>query len=374
MKNQPKRTDCKTNAKTIVFAGGGTAGHITPFIAVSPYLKKQGIKIVYIGSGKQLEKNLMQPAGAILREIDPPKFIRGVSINALKNAVLPFKFIKAVNAAKEILKKYKPAVIFSKGGYCALPVCYAAFSLKIPVVCHESDLTAGLANKLTLKKCDKFLTSFLPPAEKYGGEVIGAPMREELFSVSKIDGLKYFGITNDKPVLLITGGSQGSKTLNEAVIKNLPKLTSRFNVLHATGKGNLPHGNDAKKSAYKPVNGYFAFEFISMPHALACADVCVIRGGANTLFEVLYAKKPALCIPLKKGSRGDQIKNAEYFYERGAIVYADGSGLNENLVHLLNALIKNKKSILSAINNLKLNNGTPRLAEILLGYFSPPLK
>lgn len=374
MKTEPKRTDLKTSDKTIVFAGGGTAGHITPFIAVSPYLKKRGIKTVYIGSGKQLEKNLMKPAGAIISDINPPKFIRGFSISALKNAALPFKFIKAVNAAKDILIKYKPAVVFSKGGYCALPVCYAAFSLEIPVVCHESDLTAGLANKLTLKRCDRFLTSFLPPAEKYGGEVIGAPMREELFSVSKSDGLKHFGITSDKPVLLITGGSQGSKTLNEAVIKNLPALTSRFNVLHATGKGNLPNDKNTEKSAYKPVNSYFAFEFISMPHALACADVCVIRGGSNTLFEVLYAKKPALCIPLKKGSRGDQIKNAEYFYERGAIVYADESGLNENLVHLLNALIKNKKAILSAINDLNLNNGTPRLAEILLGYFSPHAK
>lgn len=348
-------------SKTIVFAGGGTAGHITPFLAVAPSLKKQGIKIVYIGSGKQLETNLMKPTGAVLCEINPPKFIRGISPAAIKNATLPFKFLKAVFSAKEILKKYAPAVVFSKGGYCALPVCYAAFSLKIPVVCHESDLTTGLANKLTLKKCDKFLTSFAPPAENYGGECIGSPMREELFSISKQNGLKYFNLPNDKPVLLITGGSQGSKILNDAARKNARRLSKDFYVLHAVGKGN--------KSAYKPVNGYFEFEFISMPHALAAADYCITRGGSNTLFEVLCAKKPTICVPLKKGSRGDQIKNAEYFSSRGALIYADETDLDEKLMFLLNDLIKNEKKIIKSINALRIKNGSDRLNEILLSYF-----
>lgn len=348
-------------SKTIVFAGGGTAGHITPFMAVAPYLKKRGVKIVYIGSGKPLEKNLMEQTGAVLREINPPKFIRGFSPAAFKNAALPFKFLKAVFKAKQILKEYNPAVVFSKGGYCALPVCYAAFSLGIPVVCHESDLTAGLANKLTLKKCDKFLTSFAPPAQKYGGECIGSPMREELFSVSKTAGLNYFGLPGGKPVLFITGGSQGSKILNDAVRKNLPCLTKRFSVLHAVGKGN--------KCGYKPVNGYFEFEFISMPHALAAADYCVTRGGSNTLFEVLCAQKPAVCVPLKRGSRGDQIKNAEYFSSRGALFSADETDLASTLPDLLSDLIKNERKIKKSINALNVKNGSDRLAEILLSYF-----
>lgn len=351
----------KTKNKTIIFAGGGTAGHIMPFAAVYPELKKRGINSVYIGSGKPLEKSIMQDYCDFLCEINPPKLIRGFSLSALKNFLLPAELFKAVKQAERILNEQKPRLVFSKGGYCALPACLAAFKLQVPVICHESDLSIGLANKLCLKKCDKFLCSFSSTAKKHGGECVGSPMREQLFNIKKSEALKYFNLDGSKPVLLISGGSQGSKIINEAVQANFKQILKNFNVLHAVGKGN--------KSAYKPVNGYFAFEFINMANALACADFCLIRGGSNTLFEVLYAKKPCICVPLKKGSRGDQIKNAEHFKKLGAIITCDEEKLKTDLPSLLNELKKRERELKNAISALDLKNGTPRLCEIILSYF-----
>lgn len=363
-KSQPEKlfkTNAAPRAKTVIFAGGGTAGHIMPFTAVYPELKKRGVNAVYIGSGKQLEKSVMQDYCDFLCEITPPKFIRGFSFGALKNFLLPAELLRAVKQAEQILNEQKPRLVFSKGGYCALPVCLAAFKLRVPVICHESDLSIGLANKLCLKKCDKFLCTFSATAKKYGGECIGSPMREELFKIKKSEALKYFGLPNDKPVLLISGGSQGSKIINEAVQTNLKQILKRFNVLHAVGKGN--------KCAYKPVNGYFAFEFINMANALSAADFCLIRGGSNTLFEVLYAKKPSVCVPLKKGSRGDQIKNAEHFEKLGALISCDENELKPALPDLLNDLINRQTQLKSAITALDLKNGTPELCKIILSYF-----
>lgn len=355
------KTNAAPRAKTVIFAGGGTAGHIMPFTAVYPWLKKRGVNAVYIGSGKRLEKSVMQDYCDFLCEINPPKFIRGGSFGALKNFLLPAELLRAVKQAEQILNEQKPRLVFSKGGYCALPVCLAAFKLRVPVICHESDLSIGLANKLCLKKCDKFLCTFSATAKKHGGECIGSPMREELFKIKKSEALKYFGLPGDKPVLLISGGSQGSKIINDAVQANLKQILKRFNVLHAVGKGN--------KCAYKPVNGYFAFEFINMANALSAADFCLIRGGSNTLFEVLYAKKPSVCVPLKKGSRGDQIKNAEHFKKLGALIYCDEDELKTTLPDLLNDLINRQTQLKNAITALDLKNGTPELCKIILSYF-----
>ncbi len=359
LKNK-KLSEKPAGKKTIVFAGGGTAGHIVPFIALYPKLKKIGVRTVYIGSGKELETRLMQNNCDEILKINPPKLTRGFSITALKNLALPITLLKAREEAKILLKTIKPGVVFSKGGYCALPVCLAAFKLKIPVVCHESDLSIGLANKITIKKGARALCTFEKTARDVGGEYIGSPMREELFDKNKTAALKYFGIKNPKPVLLVSGGSSGSKTVNEAVFKNLPELLKRFNVIHALGKNN--------KCPYKPVNGYFAFEFVNMKNALAAADYCLSRGGSNTLFETLYAKKPCICVPLKKASRGDQIENARHFEQKGALIYCDEDELCVKLIPLLDKLREKEGEIIKNINVLNLKNGTQKLFEILCEY------
>ena len=251
-------------------------------------------------------------------------------------------------------------MVFSKGGYCALPVCLAAFSLNVPVVCHESDLTLGLTTRLTYKKCATLFTTFEKTAVRHGGIYSGPPLRLDLLSVSKSQAKAQIGITNNKPTLLVTGGSQGSKTINEALLYNLDKILKDFNVIHLCGKGNKP--------TYKPVNGYFAFEFYDMKVALSACDFCISRGGSNTLFEILYSAKPSIIVPLKKGSRGDQIKNACYFNKTGAVLLVDESSLKYTFMYNLERLKSSKQSILRSIKALRLKNGAEMIAQKLANF------
>ena len=215
--------------KTIVLAGGGTAGHITPHLAILPELKKHFDKIYYVGSGKSIEKTLMNDRGVQIFDINPPAFIRSLS---LKNLLIPYKLYKAVKECENFLKKVHANVIFSKGGYCALPVCIAGFNLKIPVLCHESDLTLGLANKLCAKKCKALLTTFKETAQKHNGVYVGPIIRKEFFCINKNEARKKLNVQTKKPVLLIMGGSQGSKNINDALNKNLNAVLPDFTVIH----------------------------------------------------------------------------------------------------------------------------------------------
>lgn len=341
--------------KTLILTGGGTAGHVTPLLSVLPYVKTQFDKVIYIGSGKAIEEKLIKPTGIEIFNSNPPAFIRSLTP---KNLTIPVKLAKSVKKCLQILQKENATVVFSKGGYCALPVCLAAFKLKIPVVCHESDLTIGLANRLTKKRCSCFFTSFESTAKKYDAIYSGPPLREDLFTANRGQAKQILGIKNNKPTLLVTGGSQGSKTLNRAIIKNLPTLCKNFNVVHLCGKGN--------KSGYKSINGYFEFEFIDMRIAIAASDYCVTRGGSNTLFELLYAKKTCIAVPLKKGSRGDQVKNVLYFESKKVLLTLDESELDEKLLSYINRLVREKSMILSNLKNLRLKNGSPEIARKII--------
>lgn len=342
--------------RTIVLTGGGTAGHVTPLLAVAENLKNYK-RIVYVGSGKTAESEIMKKCGAVIENTNPPKLIRGLSF---KNFAIPVKLLKSIKTAKKILKKYNPLVVFSKGGYCALPVCLAAAKLKIPIVCHESDITAGLANKLIFKKCDKIFTSFSRTAAEYGGICSGPPMRGELNNTSKSEAKKFYKINDDRPVLFVTGGSQGSLALNKAVAANFSALTAEFNVIHQCGKGKIP--------AYKPVNGYFACELTDMGYALAACDIVLSRGGSNTLFEALNAGKAILCCPLEKGSRGDQLKNAGYFAEKNALAIIYESELNGNLAEKLHEVYSNRKFYAEHAAKLKTCGGEKVIAKALDKY------
>lgn len=342
---------------TLILAGGGTAGHITPHLAILPLVKGHFDNIIYISSGKQLEHNLMNGKGVKIYDVKTPALKRSLSP---KNLLIPIDLAKAIKTCKQILKKEGASVVFSKGGYCALPVCYAAFALKIPVVCHESDLTLGLTTRLTYKKCDTLFTTFEKTAVKYGGVCSGPPLRLDLLSVSKAQAKAKIGITNEKPTLLVTGGSQGSNSLNFALKQNLDEILRLFNVIHLYGNGNKP--------AYKPINGYFAFEFYDMNVALSACDFCLSRGGSNTLFELLYAKKPSIIVPLKRGSRGDQIKNATYFSRLQAVVMLDEDKLALNLLPTLLHLKENRLSIIKRISALKIKNGAEIIAQKLSNF------
>lgn len=317
----------------IILTGGGTAGHCTPNLALIPYLKNDFDKIYYIGSENGIEKELVTREKIPYYSVPTAKLSRSFT---LKNFAIPFTVSLGVRHAGKILDELKPDVVFSKGGYVAVPVVIAAAKRKIPVVSHESDYSMGLANKLTAKYCKKVLTAFPDTAKTIkNGEYVGAPLRQSLFNATASPS--FFGFNDDKPVLLATGGSLGAQAINSAVLSALDELLPRYNVIHVCGKGNLPDK--------KPQNGYYVTEFLpQIEKAFACASVCVTRAGANSLFEIMSLKIPCVLIPLPKGaSRGDQILNAEYFQKYGlAYVLPQHALTADSLAFAVNSVYSNR--------------------------------
>ena len=327
-----------------------------PNLALIPRLKAFD-EIHYIGSVGGMEEGLVRENApqVVYHSIPCVKFVRSLS---LKNLAIPFGLIKSVNAAKEILKEVQPDVIFSKGGYVGLPVCFAA--KRIPVVLHESDLKLGLANKLALSKCDKILTSFETDLKK--AVRTGAPLREEIYRGNRLKALNECGLCEPLPYLLVTGGSKGAKAINETVFESIDALTERFNVIHLVGKGNA---NGLKRP------GYYQKEFASdMADWLALCDFALCRGGANTLFELAALGVPALIIPLPKTvSRGDQIDNALYFNRHyGTKILFQEDMSKETLIDALDGLKADAAEIKSALSRAQEIDGTRKIAEILTDY------
>lgn len=329
--------------KTIVFTGGGTAGHVIPNIALFEEAKKHFNKIAYIGSCG-IEKELVKKQkDVVFYEIESVKLVRALT---LKNLLIPAKLIKSIKQAKKILKKIKPNVVFSKGGYVSLPTVIAAKLLNIPVVSHESDLSLGLANKIIYKFSSVMLTSFEKTAVgKKKCVFVGSPVRKQIFNGNK-NNLN-LNFDESKKTILFFGGSLGSNAINKCVFSNIESLTKQFNILHITGKG--------KMQKIEKI-GYHCVEYTNnIEDYFAAADAVVCRGGANTLFELLALAKPMLIIPLPKSeSRGDQIENAKYFESKNFAKVLFQENLNEkNLLSSLKNLLKNSESLK---NNIKLQN------------------
>lgn len=312
--------------KRIVLTGGGTAGHVTPNMALIPRLQQDGWDVHYIGAANSVEEGLIkQMPGVTYHTVAVGKLRRYFD---LKNFSDPFRVIKGVFQAQAIIRKLKPQVVFSKGGFVSVPVVYGAKLNGVPVVIHESDMTPGLANKLSVPFAKVECCTF-PEAVKYAkgkGVYTGTPIRPEILSGDGIRGRKLFGLSDSKPVLMVVGGSSGAQAINEAVVEALPKLTENFQVLHLCGRGN-------SNAALEGSANYVQCEFLSdeMADAYACADIIVSRAGANALCEILALKKPSLLIPYPLGaSRGDQVMNAESFKARGFSHVLDQKDLTAN--------------------------------------------
>ncbi|MFW5813501.1 MAG: undecaprenyldiphospho-muramoylpentapeptide beta-N-acetylglucosaminyltransferase [Fibrobacterota bacterium] len=297
--------------KKIVLTGGGTAGHVTPNLALLPGLKNLGLEIHYIGTRKGIEYNLVNKEEVPYHVICAGKLRRYFD---LKNLTDIFRIGMGFLQSLLLMFKLRPALVFSKGGFVSCTVVWAAWVCRIPVVIHESDITPGLANKLSSPFAKRICFSF-PETEKHLPESkrvqTGLPIRESLFDGSASKGKELCGFGDDKPVILVMGGSQGSQAINKAVRAALDKLLPDFNVCHLCGKGGTAPGGR---------KGYCQFEYVNeeLPHLLATADLAISRSGATTLFEFLALKKPNLLIPLGTGaSRGDQILNARSFENLG---------------------------------------------------------
>ncbi len=299
--------------KKIVLTGGGTAGHVTPNLALIPHLKERGFEIEYIGSYEGIEKKLIEDTGLSYHGVATGKFRRYFDP---KNFSDPFRVLKGYSEARKLLKEIKPDVIFSKGGFVSVPVVRAASSLKIPCIIHESDLTPGLANKLCIPVAKKVCCNF-PETLKYLPEekavLTGSPIREELRKGDKDAAYKLTGFKDSKPVLMVMGGSQGSAAINEAVREALSGLLPDFQVIHLTGRDKMDNLLIGKE-------GYKQFEYVKgeLKDLFSITDIVVSRAGANAISELLSLRIPALLIPLSaKNSRGDQILNADSFEKQG---------------------------------------------------------
>ena len=293
--------------KKILFTGGGSAGHVVPNLAVMRELRYL-YALSYMGTGG-IEKRLVTEAGYPFYEVETPKFRRSL---CRENFRIPFDLHRAKKEALAALETLRPDLVFSKGGYASYPAVWAAHRLKIPVFTHESDLSPGLCTRLIAKKCVYVLTSFPETARRFpNGKCVGSPIRKELFCCEKGRALHKFGLSGEKPVLLVFGGGSGSAALNEALDACLPRILERFAVFHIRGK-NSPPPEKIPTGEYV----FRAFE-ADMGSAYAVADVVLSRAGSNTVFELSALKKKALLVPLERGSRGDQLENARYFEEKG---------------------------------------------------------
>ena len=314
--------------KKIVLTGGGSAGHVTPNIALLPALKNAGYEITYMGSYDGIEKKLISDFDIPYVGISTGKFRRYLDP---KNLTDPFRVIKGYSEARKYLKTHKPDVVFSKGGFVSVPVVRAAASLGIPCIIHESDMTPGLANKLCIPVARKVCCNFpetmkLLPADK--AVLTGSPIRAELSQGNKLAGLDMCGFSANDPVIMVIGGSLGAANVNKAVREALPKLLTDFQVVHLCGKEKVDN-------LLLNTPRYKQFEYIKseLKDLFAMADVVISRAGANAICELLALKKPNILIPLPaSSSRGDQLLNAQSFESQGFSIVLNEDDLTPELL------------------------------------------
>lgn len=348
--------------KKIVLTGGGTAGHVTPNIALLPKLKEAGYEIYYIGSYDGIEKKLIEEFNIPYFGISSGKLRRYFDI---KNFTDPFKVLKGYSEVAKLMKKIKPDVVFSKGGFVTVPVVIAAHRKKIPTIIHESDMTPGLANKLCIPSATKICCNFpetishLPESK---ANLTGSPIRAELLSGNKDEARKFCGFSDDKPVVLIIGGSLGAAAVNDAVRKILPQLLPKYNVIHLCGKGKLDE-------SLKGTAGYVQYEYIKKELAdlFALADVVISRAGANAICELLALKKPNILIPLPAAaSRGDQILNANSFKKQGFSEVIDEEKITDDLLlETINNVYNNRSKYVEAMEKSPQQNGVEAVISLI---------
>lgn len=351
------------NTKHLLFTGGGSAGHVTPNIALIKAVQQRGDQVSYAGSPAGIERQLIEPLKIPYYPIDSGKLARQLT---LKNLLSPFKVLHGVWQSYWLCKKIKPDVVFSKGGFVAVPIVIGAWLNHIPVIAHESDMTPGLANKLCYPFTQKVGVSF-PNTEKFfkkKDKVVwtGTPIRHEMLVGKSEQGKAFLRFKEDKPMLLIYGGGAGSLVINQAIRQTLPELLQQFNIVHCCGKGKTD-------PAFENIEGYRQFEYLNqeLPHVMAAADLVVSRAGANSIFELLALRRPHLLIPLsKKASRGDQIDNAKYFASLDLSDLLLEEDLNAaNLLQHIQMLWEKRQARIEKLNQYVLPNAVDKIIALL---------
>ena len=379
----------KLNENVIAFTGGGTAGHIYPGLAVADELKaladkdNKKITINWIGCSKGMDSQIVKKAVGMDGKPAADEFF-GIPSGKLRrylswqNFTDLFRIAGGYFAARRILKKLKPAFLFSKGGFVSVPPCLAAKHLGIPVFTHECDFTLGLANRLNFKSAKTMFVSYeetknrLPAADQARVTVTGNPVRPVIYKADASKGKAFLGITStEKPVLLVLGGSSGAKQINQLVYENLDFLCSHFTVIHQTGLLNADNNIEEElknkyQGSYKP----YQFIYEQMPDVLAAADIFLSRAGANSIWEAAVLSKSMVLIPLcGSGTRGDQVDNAKFFQERNAAeVLLGDQATGPNLCAALEKMLEEKNRNEYALNVQKLAGSqkpAEKIAQIL---------
>lgn len=348
--------------KRIILTGGGTAGHVTPNIALLPRLKELRYDIHYIGSYNGIEKELIEQFGIPYHGIATGKLRRYFSV---QNFTDPFRVLKGMNDAKKLVKILKPDVIFSKGGFVSVPVVLAGKHCHVPVIIHESDMTPGLANKISLSAATKVCCNF-PETLSYLPEgkamLTGSPIRQELLNGDKYKAREFLGFSSDKPVILVVGGSLGAVAVNNAVRSILPELLKSYQVIHLCGRGKIDE-------SLKGIEGYAQFEYIKeeLKDLFALTDIVISRAGANAICELLALHKPNLLIPLSaNASRGDQILNARSFEHQGfSMVLEEEMLSDEVLLGAIDNLYKNREQYIAAMKSSSQQNSIDTIIDLI---------
>lgn len=348
--------------KRILFTGGGTAGHVIVNLALIPMFQKEGWDVDYIGSKDGIERKLIaELPNVTYYPISTGKLRRYMSIENMKD---PFKVLKGVLQAWRIMGKRKPSVVFSKGGFVSVPVVLAAKLRNVPTVIHESDFTPGLANKIAIPFSKHVLATF-PETMNYlpkdKAKYVGAVIREELFEGDPNRGFQMTAFNKEKPVLLIMGGSAGSKKINEMVRASLDTLLKDFQIIHICGSGNKDDGIDIK--------GYIQFEYVNeeLKDLFSITDYVLSRAGSNAIFEFLALRIPMLLVPLPlSASRGDQIVNAKSFVKNGYAYSVEEEKLTPDLlIKELQNLKKFGPGLIDAMKKFESKEATDQVINII---------
>ncbi|TFE31872.1 undecaprenyldiphospho-muramoylpentapeptide beta-N-acetylglucosaminyltransferase [Cohnella luojiensis] len=345
-----------------MFTGGGSAGHVTVNMALIPRFLGEGWAVEYLGSEDGIEKKLISSFENVL--------YHGVATGKLrryldwKNIIDPFKVVNGVLQAYRLIRKQKPNVLFSKGGFVSVPVVIGAWLNKVPIIIHESDVTPGLANRISIPFATGVCTTFadtekyLPKSKTY---FVGPIIREELKHGNIDRGRAFCQFTDQKPVLLIMGGSLGARQINKSVRAALGYLANRYQIVHLCGKDQID------SSIQSPL--YRQFEYIQeeLPDLLAMSDIVVSRAGANSIFEFLFLRKPMLLIPLtKEQSRGDQIVNAQSFKASGFCEVLMEEQLNaETLASNIEIIYRNRSTYIHNMNQYEQKDALSSVIELL---------
>ncbi|MEK8129723.1 undecaprenyldiphospho-muramoylpentapeptide beta-N-acetylglucosaminyltransferase [Paenibacillus filicis] len=352
----------------IVFTGGGTAGHVTPNLALMTRLRERGWEMAYIGSRDGIEREIIDHEGIPFHHIASGKLRRYFDLKNLKD---PFRVLQGVGQAYGLLRRLRPHIVFSKGGFVSVPVIVASRMLGIPVISHESDLTPGLANRISMPFVSRICVTFpetLTHVSSAKGECTGLPIRQQMLQGKASRGISLCDFHTQKPILFIMGGSLGAQRINQAIRSSLDSLLQRYQIIHICGKGHVDE-------SLSGVRGYRQFEYVKdeLPELLACADLVVSRAGSTSIFEFLALQKPMLLIPLsRQASRGDQILNAESFARQGyAHVLQEEELTPEALEQELSALQADADAMKLRMAANPYGNGTDSIVSLIERFKLP---